>query len=117
MSEEIKHSPLAPGQPAATPPSQRPCQVGHASPNLLAIRLRDARLRYEQAFCRRPQPCDLTGLDGWAQVEWLDQAVATRHVPKLGTYTPPAPYRVFRLVQGARLDQAGDADSQDTPDL
>lgn len=119
MSEEIKHHPRPPVQPGtlATQSSPRPCQVGHASPHLLAIRLRDAHLRYEREFGHPPQACDISGLDGWAQVEWLYQAVAIRHVPKLGTYTPPAPYRVFRLIHGDRVDPTNVPPPQANPDL
>lgn len=100
-----------------TPIRRLPCHVGHPSPYLLAIRLHDARLRYEQACCRPPQPCNLAGLDGWAQVEWLDQAVATRNVPKLGAYSPPAPYRVFHLIHGDRVDPTDVPPPQANPDL
>lgn len=72
--------------------------IGKPTPALLAIRLRDAKERYKQTFHHTPPTEELTGLDGWAQVTWLDQAVATRNVPKgLSTYTPPAPYRTFSL--------------------
>jgi len=72
--------------------------IGMLTPALLAIRLRDAKERYKQAFHHTPPTEELSGLVGWAQVAWLDQAVATRNIPKgLSTYTPPAPYRTFRL--------------------
>lgn len=101
--------PAQPASLAALPGKQ--CHVGHRSPHLLAIRLRDARLRYEQELGHLPQACGITGLYGWAQVEWLDQAVATAKMPQgPGTYDPPAPYRVFRLIRAEGLDQA-------TPDL
>lgn len=73
--------------------------IGKPTSELLVIRLRDATERHEQTFHHTPPKEELTGLDGWAQVDWLDQAVATRNVPKgLSTYTPPAPYRMFRLL-------------------
>lgn len=72
--------------------------IGKPTPGLLVIRLRDAKERYEQTFHHTPPTEELTRLDGWAQVAWLDQAVATRNIPMgLSTYTPPAPYRMFRL--------------------
>jgi len=74
--------------------------IGKPTPALLATRLRDAKERYKQTFHHTPPTEEWTGLDGWAQVDWLDQAVATRNIPKgLSTYTPPAPYRTFRLVR------------------
>ncbi len=95
-----------------------PCQstqlgrIATPTPHLLAVRLRDARLLYEQEFGHPPQECDIAGLDGWAIVEWLDQAVATAHVPKgPSTYTPPAPYRVFRLLDGNTQDQTSESES------
>lgn len=91
----------------ATPASHPPCQVGHRSDHLLAVRLRDSRLRYERELGHLPQACDIAGLDGWAQVECLDQAVATAKIPQgPGTYDPPAPYRVFRLIRTGGIDQA-----------
>ena len=73
--------------------------IGKPTPALLATRLRDAKERYTQTFHHTPPTKELSGLDGWTQVAWLDQAVATRNMPKgLSTYTPPAPYRTFRLV-------------------
>jgi hypothetical protein len=73
--------------------------IGKPTPALLAIRLRDAKERYMQTFHYMPPTEELTGLDGWAQVAWLDQAIATKNIPKgLSTYTPPTPYRTFKLV-------------------
>lgn len=73
--------------------------IGKSAPALLEIRLRDAKERYKQTFHHTPPTEELSGQGGWAQVVWLDQAVATRNMPKgLSTYTPPAPYRTFRLL-------------------
>jgi hypothetical protein len=61
--------------------------------------LRDALTRYERVL-GYPPPEEIGGSsDGWELVAWLEHAVAVAHVPKaLSTYTPPAPYRVFRLA-------------------
>lgn len=100
------------------PSSRQQYLVGHRSPHLLAIRLRDSRLRFEHEFGHPPQEGDILGLDGWAQVEWLDQAVATAKIPKgPGTYDPPAPYRVFHLIEGSETEQAGDTNTQAIPAL
>ena len=79
--------------------------IGKPTSELLVIRLRDATDRYEQTFHHTPPKEELTGLDGWAQVAWLDRAVATRNIPKgLSTYTPLAPYRTFRLLADDAID-------------
>lgn len=76
-------------------------QLGRPSAKLLAIRLRDARTRYEQVFGHPPPESAINALDGWDQVAWLEHATAEIHMPKgPGTYTPPSPYRVFRVVAG-----------------
>jgi len=73
-------------------------QLGHPSQRLLAIRLRDARKRYEHVFGHPPQET-MNTLDGWALVAWMERAIAEAHIPKgPSTYTPPSPYRVFRIV-------------------
>jgi hypothetical protein len=89
------------------PPADIPV-IGKPTPALLAVRLRDAKARYEDAFQHPPPPEELTGLYGWAQVIWLDQAVATRNIPKgQSTCTPPAPYRAFRLLRPNPREQTG----------
>ena len=76
-------------------------QLGHRSSRLLAIRLRDARTRYEQVFDHPPPVSTINALDGWDQVASMEQAIAEVHIPKgPGTYTPPSPYRVFKVVAG-----------------
>ncbi len=73
--------------------------IGSPSPRLLATRLRDAKRRYQAQFGYPPAEADLYRLDNWEQIVWLDQAIATKNIPKQpSTYTPPAPYRVFRLI-------------------
>lgn len=80
-------------------PSVLKWQIGKPSPRLLAIRQRDARSRYEGAFGHPPPEEILNALDGWSQVAWMERAFAETHIPKwLGTFTPPSPYRVFRLI-------------------
>jgi len=82
-------------------PSRVEWQLGRPSAKLLAIRLRDARTRYEQVFGHPPPLSAINALNGWDQVAWLEHAIAEIHMPKdPGTYTPPSPYRVFRVVAG-----------------